>query len=90
MWKLGRIDIRTEVSLLSLYSAMMREGHLETTLHVFSFLKSKSNSRLIFDPMEPNVDKSNFMECDWREFYAWATKAIPPNAPKPLGKGVTQ
>ena len=83
------INICTEVSLLSSYSAMPREGHLEATLHVFSFLKSKSNSRLILDPMEPDVGKSDFVECDWHEFYAGATKAIPPNAPKPLGKGVT-
>ena len=61
MCKLGWIDICTEVSMLSLYSAMLREGHLETSLHVFSFLKSRSNLRLIFDPMEPDVGKSDFM-----------------------------
>ncbi len=51
MCELGQIDICTEVSMLSSFSAMPREGHLETTLHVFSFLKLKSNSRLIFDLM---------------------------------------
>ena len=89
MCELGRMDIYTKVSMLSLYSAMLHEGHLEATLHVFSFLKSKSNLRLIFDPMEPDVGKSNFMEFDWHEFYAGATEALPPNAPKPLGKGAT-
>ena len=81
MCELGRINICTKVSMLSSYSAMPCEGHLEATLHVFSFLKSKSNSRLILDPMEPDVGKSDFVECDWCEFYAGATKAIPPNAP---------
>eukprot|EP00804_Cyclotella_cryptica_P006001 CCRYP_000235-RA/>CCRYP_000235-RA protein AED:0.46 eAED:0.46 QI:0/0/0/1/0/0/2/0/84 len=66
--------------MLSLYSA---------ALGVFSYLKSKSNSRLIFDPMEPDVEKSNFLECDWSDFYPGASEALPPNAPKPLGKGVT-
>jgi hypothetical protein len=89
MCELGRIDICTEVSMLSLYSAMPREGHLEAALHVFSYLKSRSNSRLIFDPMEPDVGDSNFVECDWSDFYSGASKALPPNAPKPLGKGVT-
>ena len=56
---------------------------------MFSRLKSKSNSRLIFDPMEPNVGDSNFVECDWSDFYPGANEALPPNAPKPLGKGVT-
>ena len=86
--KLGRIDICTEVSMLSSYSAMPREGHLETALHVFSCLKLRSNSRLIFDPMEPDVGDSNFVECDWSDFYPGASEALPPNAPKPLGNGV--
>ncbi len=68
---------------------MLYEGHSETALNVFSFLKLKSNPRLIFDPMAPKVGKSNLVECDWHEFYAGATKVIPPNAPKLLGKSVT-
>eukprot|EP00804_Cyclotella_cryptica_P015343 CCRYP_007990-RB/>CCRYP_007990-RB protein AED:0.06 eAED:0.01 QI:0/-1/0/1/-1/1/1/0/244 len=75
--------------MLSSYSAMLREGHLEAALHVFSYLKWKSNSRLIFDPMEPDVGGSNFVECDWSDFYPGASEALPPNALKPLGKGVT-
>ena len=74
--------------MLSSFAAMPREGHLEAELHVFSYLKSKSNSRLIFDPKEPDVGKSDFMECDWSDFYPGAVEALPPNAPKPLGKGV--
>eukprot|EP00804_Cyclotella_cryptica_P024176 CCRYP_019501-RA/>CCRYP_019501-RA protein AED:0.33 eAED:0.33 QI:101/0/0/1/1/1/3/0/296 len=58
-------------------------------LHVFSYLKSRSNSRLIFDPKEPNVGESDFVECDWSDFYPGAEEALPPNAPNPLGKGVT-
>ncbi len=65
------------------------EGHFEAALHVFSYLKSNSNSRLIFDPMEPKVGDSNFVECDWSDFYPGVSEALPPNAPKPLGKGVT-
>eukprot|EP00804_Cyclotella_cryptica_P020326 CCRYP_014066-RA/>CCRYP_014066-RA protein AED:0.16 eAED:0.16 QI:0/0/0/1/1/1/3/0/747 len=89
MCELGRIDICTEVSMLSSFAAMPREGHLEAALHVFSYLKSRSNSRLIFDPKEPNVGESDFVECDWSDFYPGAEEALPPNAPKPLGKGVT-
>ena len=70
MCELGRIDICTEVSMLFSYSTMLREGHLKAALHVFSYLKLKSNSRLIFDPMEPNVGDSNFVECDWSNFWS--------------------
>jgi hypothetical protein len=37
---------------------------------------------------EPNVGESNFMECDWSDFYPGAKGALPPNALKPLGKDV--
>jgi hypothetical protein len=88
MFELGQIDICTEVSMLSSFAAMLHEGHLEVALHVFSYLKSKSNSRLIFDPKEPNMGKSNFMECDWSDFYLGTKEVLPHNARKPLGKGV--
>jgi hypothetical protein len=75
--------------MLCSYSAMPCERHLEASLHVFSYLKSKSNSRLISDPMEPDVGDSNFVECDWSNFYPGASETLSPNAPKPLGKGAT-
>jgi hypothetical protein len=34
MVELGRVDIATEVSMLSLYLALPREGHLEASLHL--------------------------------------------------------
>ena len=74
--------------MLSSFAAILREGHLEAALHVFSYLKSKSTSGLIFDPKEPDVGKSDFVECDWSDFYPGMEAALPPNARKPLGKGV--
>eukprot|EP00804_Cyclotella_cryptica_P004007 CCRYP_013918-RA/>CCRYP_013918-RA protein AED:0.44 eAED:0.44 QI:0/-1/0/1/-1/1/1/0/70 len=68
---------------------VLREGHFEAALHVFLYLKSKSNFRLIFDSMEPDVGESDFVECDWYDFYPGASEALPPNAQKPLGKDVT-
>eukprot|EP00804_Cyclotella_cryptica_P008802 CCRYP_015636-RA/>CCRYP_015636-RA protein AED:0.30 eAED:0.30 QI:0/0/0/1/1/1/2/0/194 len=52
------------------------EGHLEEALHVFSYLKLKSNSRLIFDPEEPDVGKSDFVDCDWSNFYPGAEEGV--------------
>jgi hypothetical protein len=51
---------------------------------VFSYLKSKSNSRLIFDTKEHTVGYSDFVECDWSDFYAGAHEMILPNVLKPL------
>ena len=39
MVELGRIDIATEVSQLSSFLAMPREGHLINALHIMSHLK---------------------------------------------------
>jgi hypothetical protein len=51
MVDIGRIDIATEVSMLSSYLAYPREGHLENALHVMGYLQLKHNSQLIFDPI---------------------------------------
>ncbi len=48
MCEIGRIDIATEVSLLSSHLAYPREGHLDAALHIMGCLKLKNNSRLIF------------------------------------------
>jgi hypothetical protein len=36
--ELGRIDIITEVSILSTYLCLPHEGHLESVFHVFAYL----------------------------------------------------
>ncbi len=58
MVELERIDIATEVSMLSSYLACLRKGHLENALHVIGYLQLKHNSRLIFDPTYPDIDSS--------------------------------
>ena len=88
MVELGRIDIIAEVSVLSSHLALPREGHLEAVFHLFGYLKNKHNTRMVFDPTYPTIDESNFKECDWKNFYGDVKEAIPPNAPKPLGKEV--
>ncbi len=79
MVELGRIDIATEVSMLSSYLALPREGHLETALHIMGYLCKKHNSRLVFDPNYPEINESDFPEYDWTEFHGDVTGAIPPD-----------
>ncbi len=45
--ELGRIDIMTEMSMLSAHNATPREGHLEGIYHIFSYLKGHKNSKLV-------------------------------------------
>jgi len=86
MVELGRVDIATEVSLLSSHLAYPREGHLEAALHIMGYLRLRHNSRLIFDPSYPKINKKLFPKYDWTEFYGDVEEAIPPDMPEPLGK----
>ncbi len=88
MVEIGRVDIITEVSLMSSHMAMPREGHLDAVLHIFGFLKIKYNSRMCFDPTVPYCDDSAFKDCDWKQFYGNVVEPIPSNAPEPRGKSV--
>jgi hypothetical protein len=60
MVELGCIDIATKGSLLSSHLAFPREGHLETALHIMSYLSQKHNTSLIFDPTYPKIDMGQF------------------------------
>jgi hypothetical protein len=86
MVELGCIDIATEVSLLLSYLAYPCKGHLETTLHIMSYLSQKHNTRLIFDPTYPKIGMGQFPQYNWTKFYGNVEEAIPVDMPKPLGK----
>ena len=82
MVELGRIDITTEVSQLSSFLAMPREGHLINALQNMSHLRWKHNSPLVLDPFYPNIDMSAFKSNeDWKAFYGDAKEAMPPLTP---------
>jgi hypothetical protein len=86
--ELGRIDIITEVSMLSTYLCLPREGHLDAVFHVFSYLALHQNSRVVFDPTYPSVDMGAFIQTDWKSMYGDVKETIPPDAPVPRGKEV--
>jgi len=84
--ELGRIDIATEVSMMSLYNAMPRIGHLHAVLHLFSYLQSNLDWQLAMDPRKNRWKE--IPKADWKEFYPWAKDRLPQRMPKPLGKAV--
>jgi hypothetical protein len=86
--ELGRVDVNTEVSLLSSHLAYPREGHLVAALHVMSFLGQKHNARLIFDPTPPTINHDRFPAHEWTEFYGDVKEPIPHDMPKPRGNEV--
>jgi hypothetical protein len=88
MVELGRIDIVTEVSLLSSHLAYPCKGHLETALHIVSYLSQKHNTRLIFDPTYPKINMGQSPQNNWTKFYGNVEEAIPVDMPEPLGKDI--
>ena len=54
--EIGRVDVLHEVSILSQYQALPREGHLEKLLHIWAFLKKNPKLTLYFDPACPTLD----------------------------------
>ena len=87
--ELGRLDIFHEVSILSQFQALPREGHLEAAYHMFDYLKSKDKVKMVFDYRPPEIDESAFKHnCDWEPFYGNVEEEIPLKMPTPLGYGV--
>lgn len=87
--EIGRVDIITEVSLLSTHLALPRIGHLMQVWHIYQFLRNKHNGCLIFDPTYPAIDMNSFNTGQsWKDFYGDVKEMIPSNAPKPRGRDV--
>jgi Reverse transcriptase (RNA-dependent DNA polymerase) len=87
--ELGRIDIAYDVAIMSQYSALPREGHLEAVYHFFLYLSKHSKSRLVFDDTTRTVDEVNFMgDVDWRDFYGEIVEENPIGMQSPLGRSV--
>ena len=63
--ELGRVDLCLEVSMMSSYLAMPREGHLEALFHIFAHLKKYHNAELVYDPSDPVIDETKFEAKDW-------------------------
>jgi len=83
--ELGRINIMTEVSMLSAHNAMPHKGHLEGIYHIFLCLKGHENSKLVFNPAYLEIDDRRFKDVDWKDFYPKASDELPPGMPEPLG-----
>ena len=86
--ELGRVDILTEVSLLSQYQANPREGHLEALYWIMNYLHRYPTRRLIMNHIMPDIDESVFRHDDWTDFYGEVVEEDPPNMPVPLGNPV--
>ena len=84
--ELGRIDICTEVSIMSGFNAAPREGHLDAVMHIYAWLKTHNRSKVVLDP--DYVTHDEIERPEWSEFYPNAEEILPPDMPEPLGNPV--
>ena len=88
--ELGRVDILTEVSMLSAYQADPPEGHLGQLLHIVVFLKHHPKLTIYLDLAIPQINPSIFNHNidPFKENYRGAYEEIPEDIPEPLGRSV--
>jgi hypothetical protein len=75
--ELGRIDIITEVSMLSTHLCLPHEGHLEAVFHAFAYLGLHHNARVLFDPTYPSADMGTFIKTDGKYMYGDVNEIMP-------------
>ena len=54
------MEISTMVSMM----ALLCKGYLNVLFHMFSFLKTKYNGAIVFDPTELDIDENQFPDQD--------------------------
>jgi hypothetical protein len=86
--ELGHIDILTEVSLLSSYFCLPREGHVDAVNHLFAHLALNHNARVVVDQTYPQIDEGDLINTYWKAMYWEIKEAVPIDAPTPLGQEV--
>ena len=86
--ELGRVDIDVEVSMMSSCLALPRRGHMDQLFHIFTYLRDRHNTEMVFDPTEPDISENDFPREDWSSsVYNQSKELIPSDAPEPLGVG---
>ena len=58
--ELVRVDICNETIMMSSHLVLPRRGHLERLFHMFSYLNKHQNSKMLFNPTDPDVDMADF------------------------------
>ena len=72
--------------MMSSYTAMSREGHLDHVIYMFSYPKTHHNSRLVLDPTYPDINIDDFERHNWKQFYGDVKELIPNHVARSIGK----
>ena len=87
--EIGRVDIHTEVSLMSSFQAAPRERHLIQLLRIVVFLKRKPKLTLYFDLNQVRIDEDMFNGSSreqFKEHYRDIVEELRDRRPRPRGR----
>ena len=73
---------------MSLHVDLPREGHFNAAVHVMAHVHQRYNSRLVYNPLYPEIDHSAFKKYNCSESYQCAKEAIPMNTAEHQGKEI--
>jgi hypothetical protein len=87
---IGHFDIAVHAMMMSSFRASPRHGHLERVKCMVGYLSQFRFAELCILTDEPNFSDIEVAEYDWsKSIYGNVSKAVPKDAPEPLGKPVT-
>ena len=74
--ELRRIDISTEVAVMSQYLELSLLEHLRCLYHMFEYLMKNEVSMVFFGPFQPKFDESTFVSGNTGRTYMGALRRI--------------
>ena len=80
--KIGKIYILLEVSLISTHLVLPQEVHIEKVLHIFGYLKTHNNMRIVLDFRYPRFSSDINKEYERFDLYKDAKEVIPSKMPE--------
>jgi hypothetical protein len=87
---IGHFDIAVHVMMMSSFRASPCHGHLERVKCMVGYLSKFRFAELCILTDEPDFSDIKVDKYNWsKSFYGKASKAVPKDAPEPLGKPVT-
>ena len=82
------MDITVKASMMTSCMALPCEGHLDELYHMFTYLKAKHNSEMVFDPTYPDIGDALFLRENWKHAVCGdCEEELPANAMKTCGFG---
>ena len=65
MAEIDRVDICLEVSIMLSYLVLPREEYLKQVLYIFAYSSKYHNTKIVFDPSDPEIEESDFEKQYW-------------------------